>query len=506
LVMSCTERGGAGMQSDEAVAPAAFDFACEFCNQAFGSRNALFRHLRQQHEGAEVAKVAPPPSKQWEAERQAAPELHAKTAAAVKKPTVSDEPKEDRQLHLSTRPASYQKELSEKVGKMQSLMEGFSNNPLPKTEVFESPREHFRMRVEFDISHHDDGPKYVMHSGRERVVVQQYPMGSRQICDVLMPTVLKALNEELILRQQLFQVNFHGTLYGDAMVSLLYRTPYCRAERRQRMLAQGEAKQALGKEVEDGKLTDEWEEAAMRLSEALSGASVVGRVRGKKRVVGREWVEEHLQVAGSSAPLRYRQLEGFFSQSNPVVCQHMLAWARAVASDDDVAVGEIGPTRDDDLLELYCGNGNFCIALAPFFRRAFATELVRELLDLAQKNAEDNGVTNISFGRVSAEELALALSGSRTFNRLEHVDFTTFDFQTVLVDPPRAGLGPQIAAFIAQFTRIIYISCNPETVRDDLKVLSETHDIRRLAAFDQFAYTDHLEMGVLLVRRGASHD
>lgn len=499
--MTNEERANAATaQCEDSVTSAAF--ACDFCFQSFGSRNALFRHIRQQHEGAEVSQVAAPRSKQWEAERQAAPEVHAKILAE-KKCKDKENSQEPRELHLNTRPEHYQSELSAKVTKMQGLIEayGSADNPLPATEIFESPPEHFRMRVEFDISHDDDIPRYVMHAGKERVTVQHYPMGSKLICDLLMPTVLKALREELVLRQQLFQVNFHATLYGDAMVSLLYRTPYSRAERRQRMQVQGEARQAVGKEVEDGKLTDEWELAAHRLSEALAGASIVGRVRGKKRVVGREWVEERLQVAGSSSPLRYRQLEGFFSQSNPVVCQHMLAWARAVAADNDVPVGEAGSSRADDLLELYCGNGNFCVALAPFFRKVFATELVKELLDVAKKNAEENGVRNISFGRVSAEELALALNGSRTFNRLEHVDFATYDFQTVLVDPPRAGLGPQVAAFIARFHRIIYISCNPETVRDDLEVLSETHEIRRLAAFDQFAYTQHLEMGTLLVRR-----
>merc|ERR1712014_407115 len=108
----------------------------------------------------------------------------------------------------------------------------------------------------------------------------------------------------------------------------------------------------------------------------------------------------------------------------------------------------------------------------------------------------------ISTGRVSAEELVLAMSGTRSFCRLEHIDLSSYDLRTVLVDPPRAGLGPEVAKLLSsRFERIVYISCNPESLRDDLHELCKTHDIRRLAAFDQFAYTSHLEMGVLLVRR-----
>jgi len=180
----------------------------------------------------------------------------------------------------------------------------------------------------------------------------------------------------------------------------------------------------------------------------------------------------------------------------------MLSWARAVAARDDAAVGEASaPARNDDLLELYCGNGNFSIALAPFFRRVLATEVVKVLVDTALVNAELNAVSNVAFGRVSAEEFAEALSGSREFSRMSHIDLKAYDLGTVLVDPPRAGLGKEVSEFLTRFRRIVYISCNPSTLLDDLTILAKTHTIKRLAVFDQFPYTDHLEMGILLVQR-----
>ena len=69
------------------------------------------------------------------------------------------------------------------------------------------------------------------------------------------------------------------------------------------------------------------------------------------------------------------------------------------------------------------------------------------------------------------------------------------------MDPPRSGLGEEPCTFAARFDHILYISCNPETLFRDLEQLSQTHEIRAIAVFDQFPYTHHLEMGVKLVRK-----
>jgi len=289
---------------------------------------------------------------------------------------------------------------------------------------------------------------------------------------------------------------------------LLYRSPYARAarKRQEECRQQGtvlDEEDAASLAPEGGPLVPGWLAAAERLQNILQGVSIVGHSRGAKRVVGRDWVEEQLSVDGAPCPLRFRQLEGFFSQPNASVTQQMLAWTMAVARSETAAVGEVGPAREDDLLELYCGNGNFTIALAHVFRQVLATELVKALVAAAHVNAEQNGISNISFARVSSEELAEALQEARCFQRLQHLDLKSYKLNTVLVDPPRAGLGPDVIHFVAGFQRIIYISCNPETLCKDLQALLSTHELRRCAAFDQFPYTEHLEAGVLLVRRAS---
>ena len=82
------------------------------------------------------------------------------------------------------------------------------------------------------------------------------------------------------------------------------------------------------------------------------------------------------------------------------------------------------------------------------------------------------------------------------------VEPMVFDkLETLFVDPPRAGLDATCRRLAATFDRVVYVSCNPETLSRDLSELSSTHVVTRLAAFDQFPYTAHLEAGVLLERR-----
>ena len=154
-----------------------------------------------------------------------------------------------------------------------------------------------------------------------------------------------------------------------------------------------------------------------------------------------------------------------------------------------------------DLLELYCGHGNFTIPLAAKFNRVLASEISKSSIANARINCELNGVCNAQFVRLSADELMSAFARRREFERLKGIDIFSYDFSHVLIDPPRAGLEPSVIDFIKNFQNLIYISCNPQTLFENLRSLCDTHEVRRFAIFDQFAHTEHIECGVLLRRR-----
>ena len=356
--------------------------------------------------------------------------------------------------------SSYQQQLDAKVERISAQFAEF--NP-PSLEVFNSPEQNFRMRAEFRIWHTEDDMFYAMFERNEDdkqktvVRIDEFPIADQSIND-LMPKLLAALKANPILESRLFEAHFLATLSGEVLVSLIYHR----------------------------KLEQEWEVAAKALAEQLN-IKLIGRSRGVKFVLSDEYVVEELQVFDRT--YKYKQIESSFTQPNAQVCQKMLEWACNAAEQSD-----------KDLLELYCGNGNFTLPLATKFKRVLATELAKSSVYAAQWNIEQNHIDNIQVARLSAEDFTQAYNGEREFRRLQeaNIDISSYDFDTVFVDPPRAGIDDETLKLIQRFERIIYISCNPDTLQDNLKILSQTHKITKFAMFDQFPYTHHVESGVLL--------
>ena len=119
----------------------------------------------------------------------------------------------------------------------------------------------------------------------------------------------------------------------------------------------------------------------------------------------------------------------------------------------------------------------------------------------AKRNFEANKVDNVFVARMSSEEFTEAWRSGRKFHRLAAVNLEEYDFKTLLVDPPRAGLDEQTTELVKDFHRVVYISCNPETLRRDLTAVSDIFEVERFAMFDQFPYTHHVECGAYLKRK-----
>ena len=360
-------------------------------------------------------------------------------------------------------PERYSEQLAAKRDTLENLLATFSPPPL---EVMDSPPSHYRQRCEFRIWHEGDDLFYAMfevdpaNPGNKRVVrLDQYPVASAAI-NALMPLLRNALLASHELRHRLFQVEFLTTLSGEALVTLIYHRP----------------------------LGETWEQEAQALEKTL-GIMIIGRSRKQRKVLTRDYVWETLQVDGHQ--FHYQQVENSFTQPNAQVCQKMLSWARSVTAG----------SHDHDLVELYCGNGNFTVALAENFRRVLATEISRTSVASANVNFGANGITNAQVGRMSAEEFAQALKGEKHGRRVAEMALDGYNFSTVLVDPPRAGLDEASCHQLSRYPSIVYISCNPATLAENLAILTQTHRIERLALFDQFPFTDHTECGVLLTRR-----
>ena len=359
---------------------------------------------------------------------------------------------------------AYTEQLRQKTDYLTELLREFN---APKVQTFASPESHYRQRAEFRIWHEGEQMSYAMFQTGQKasraslIRLEQFPTASHSI-NALMPKLMAKIAEHDILKNRWYQVEFLATLSGEMLVTLIYHK----------------------------RLDDEWVNLARDLQTQL-GIYIIGRSRGQKIVLSQDFVTEKLHVNGRT--FQYRQIEGGFTQPNAQVCEHMLTWACAVAGNQ--------PERD--LLELYCGNGNFTLPLSQHFRRVLATEVSKTSVASAQWNIQANQMDNIQIARLSAEEFTDAFTGNRAFQRLQlqQIDLQQYDFSTIFIDPPRAGVDAETLKLVVQFERIIYVSCNPETLRDNLTVLCKTHDIQQLALFDQFPFTHHIESGVLLVRK-----
>ncbi|WP_299019985.1 tRNA (uridine(54)-C5)-methyltransferase TrmA [uncultured Photobacterium sp.] len=361
-------------------------------------------------------------------------------------------------------PADYQSQLDEKAERIQNIFADFET---PELEVFASPAEHYRMRAEFRVWHEGEDLYYIMFNQetREKYRVDQFPAASRLIND-LMPLLVDALKPVKALRHKLFQVDFLSTLSGEILVSMLYHR----------------------------QLDEEWKKEANSLKQRLNdegfNLNFIGRARKQKIVLDQEFVIEKLKV--NDRTLTYKQVENSFTQPNGEVAQKMLEWAVDCTQDSE-----------GDLLELYCGNGNFSLALAQNFERVLATELAKPSVDSAQYNIAVNNIDNVQIIRMSAEDFTDAMEGKREFRRLKDqgIDLQSYNCNTIFVDPPRSGMDEGTCRMVQGYDRIMYISCNPDTLKENLEILSETHNITRFALFDQFPYTHHMEAGVLLERK-----
>ncbi|OAT28473.1 tRNA (uracil54-C5-)-methyltransferase [Buttiauxella brennerae ATCC 51605] len=356
----------------------------------------------------------------------------------------------------------YDAQLAEKVARLQSMMAPFA---APAPEVFRSPVSHYRMRAEFRIWHDEDDLYHIMfdQETKQRIRVNTFPAASSLI-NALMPAMLDGVRDIPALRHKLFQIDYLTTMSNQAVVSMLYHR----------------------------KLGEEWQLHAEALRDNLRAQGfnvhLIGRATKTKIELDQDFIDERLTVAGKE--MIYRQVENSFTQPNAAMNVHMLEWAL------DATQGSKG-----DLLELYCGNGNFSLALARNFNRVLATEIAKPSVAAAQYNIAANEIENVQIIRMAAEDFTQAMNGVREFNRLKGIDLKSYQCETIFVDPPRSGLDADTVKMVQAYPRILYISCNPQTLCENLETLSETHNVSRLALFDQFPYTHHMECGVWLTRK-----
>ncbi len=149
-------------------------------------------------------------------------------------------------------------------------------------------------------------------------------------------------------------------------------------------------------------------------------------------------------------------------------------------------------TGNEIVYDLYTGTGTIALFLARNASKVVGIEYVPEAIVDAQVNAANNNIDNCYFFAGDMRDML-----SAQFIEQEGTP------NVIVLDPPRAGIHPDVAKVIAQAApdKIIYVSCNPATQARDIELIGEQYQITKVQPVDMFPHTHHLENVVLLVKK-----
>jgi 23S rRNA (uracil1939-C5)-methyltransferase len=170
-----------------------------------------------------------------------------------------------------------------------------------------------------------------------------------------------------------------------------------------------------------------------------------------------------------------------FTQINVDINQQMINLAMELLDVD----------KDDDILDLFCGVGNFTLPLARQVKSITGVEGDERLVQRAKTNARKNNINNAEF---YAADLA-------DFNK--DYDFMKKPYDKILLDPARTGAKEIISAIsMKNVKRIVYVSCNPATMARDAGILvnEKKFKLRKTGVMDMFPHTAHVESIALFIK------
>ena len=158
----------------------------------------------------------------------------------------------------------------------------------------------------------------------------------------------------------------------------------------------------------------------------------------------------------------------------------------------EAAISQAGITKDDLVLDLYCGVGTITLAIAKAAGKVIGVEVVEQAVEDARENAKRNGIENAEFFCGDAGKAALDLEekGIRP--------------DVIVVDPPRKGLNADTIEALDKMSprRIVYVSCDPATLARDVALLKERgYQVQSAQAADLFPRCAHVESIVCLCKQ-----
>lgn len=149
----------------------------------------------------------------------------------------------------------------------------------------------------------------------------------------------------------------------------------------------------------------------------------------------------------------------------------------------------MGDADKKNVFDLYCGTGTIGQIVAKKADKVMGIELVEEAVEVANKNAEANGLTNCKF-----------IAG----DVLKKIHELTTKPDIIILDPPRVGVNPKALKKVLDYNapEIIYVSCNPRSLAENLVDIQKAgYRVDKVKCMDMFPHTPHVEVVVRIEKK-----
>ena len=317
--------------------------------------------------------------------------------------------------------------------------------------------------------------QYMLSSVKGRAVAGFFQAGTHQLvenprCLILPPEMDKI--KDLVLD---YVNQFRVTIYDETAHKGLLRHIYVR-----KGWVSGEILVCL---VANGRKLPHLPELISRLQTVPGFTTLVLSVNTQKgnTILGQECIPLYGNgyIEDTLCDLTFRLSPQSFYQVNHPQAQRLYTAA--------IAQGEI--TKNDLVLDLYCGVGTITLCMAKSAKQVIGVEVVEKAVEDARENAKRNHIDNAEFfcGDAGKAALELEAKGIRP--------------DVVVVDPPRKGLNADTIEALYKMSprRIVYVSCDPATLARDVALLKEKgYNLKNAMAVDLFPRTAHIESIVCL--------
>ena len=361
----------------------------------------------------------------------------------------------------------YEEESRLKAERVRQCLNRIGGESLEKVEILAAPTCYgYRNKAQYPVAA-QKGRAYAgfFKAGTHEVVENKRCLILPEETDAVKDAVMDYVNQ------------FRITAYNETEHKGLLRHIYVR-----RGAVSGQILVCL---VINGRSVPKAHELVGRLKKIPGFTTLVLSVNTKKgnAVLGDEFITLHGPgyIEDTLCGLNFRLSPRSFYQVNHHQAQRLY----------EAAISRAEITKNDTVLDLYCGVGTITLAMAKAAGFVYGIEVIPQAVEDAKDNAKRNGIENAEFFCGDAGQAALELERKG------------IKADVVVVDPPRKGLNADTIEALARFAprRIVYVSCDPATLARDVALLKEKgFKLQNAQAFDLFPRCAHVESVVTMVR------